>query len=370
MSGREFGQHAGKGAPGRGSGAIAPVFRGFILALVQLLLLPSLSGKPPVLKDQQFLSPPARIIRTCCTFGVDLKLARMPFLTRTDVIDRDALGRHHFLGGHPEGNGIIYTRRGGFIDIGHLRDIADWTGYLFHLINFSADAGEAWIWPLGSDGGEKTLRLAIPAEMDLETRAQLAGAIAYDLALWHEMATWFGASTIPLLPERYSSFSPEDLYSNLLGAQLGVQAILSELDFEEAMTFSLLEILDTLEAVPSAEWTRLAMESVESIWWSRDYTLPSSRVLLAHYFDRPEALRPMRLPEDEIRIRPWILQKSDPALSEYYLLSIELKRLLGLALSLCGPPHFRITHLDFPRINHCIETRSDRIGRRRDRRKR
>ncbi|MDP3432015.1 MAG: DUF4056 domain-containing protein [Bacteroidota bacterium] len=42
----------------------------------------------------------------------------------------------------------------------------------------------------------------------------LAGKIAYDLSVWHEIATWFGASTIPFVPERYSSFSVEDVYSN------------------------------------------------------------------------------------------------------------------------------------------------------------
>lgn len=322
------------------------------------LVVTAIQAEPPVLQDQRFFQSPPRIIRACCTFGVDLRLARMPFLTRTDVIDVQELGRHQFLGGHHETNGIVYTHRGGFIDIAHLRDVADWTGYLFHLIEQSAGNDEAWEWFLGDEGGEKTLRLIVPPTLDRAERAELAGMIAYDLGLWHEIGTWFGISSIPLVPERYSSFSPEDLYSNLLGSRLGVQAILSELDFEEAMTCLLEEILDSMEAVPSAEDTRLAMEAVEGLWWSREYSLPSGRVLLHHAFDRPAALTPLRLQEDEARIQPWVLAKANPALAEYYLLYIELKRLFALAMTVCGKPYFQLTQHDLPHINSCIEARA------------
>lgn len=318
----------------------------------------AIRAEPPVLKDQRFFKAPPRIIRACCTFGVDLQLARLPFLTRTDVIDARAIGRHQYLGGHQEGNGIVYTRRGGFIDIAHLRDVADWTGYLFHLVEHSAGRDEAWAWFLGDEGGEKTLYLTVPPQLDRAGRAEMAGRIAYDLGLWHEIATWFGVSSVPFLPERYSSFSPEDLYSNLLGSRLGVQAILSDMDFEEAMTCLLEDMLDSLEVVPHAEDTRLAMEEVEGQWWTREHALPNGRVLLRHYFDQPGALTPLRLPGDEARIRPWILRKSDPALAEHYLLYIELKRLFALALAVCGKPDFQLTQRELPLINTCIENRA------------
>lgn len=57
----------------------------------------------------------------------------------------------------------------------------------------------------------------IPAGMSGEEVLSLSGRIAYDLSVWHEIATWYGVSSVPLVSEQFSSFSPEDVYSNLLG---------------------------------------------------------------------------------------------------------------------------------------------------------
>jgi hypothetical protein len=55
----------------------------------------------------------------------------LPMIKVTQIISLDELGEHRYLGSQDEGNGIIYTATGGFIDIGHVRDQADWTAYLF-----------------------------------------------------------------------------------------------------------------------------------------------------------------------------------------------------------------------------------------------
>ena len=49
----------------------------------------------------------------------------------------------------------------------------------------------------------------------------LAQWIAFELSVWHEIATAYGVTSIDLYPEYVSAFSPEDLYSNLLGAKIG-----------------------------------------------------------------------------------------------------------------------------------------------------
>ena len=44
--------------------------------------------------------------------------------------------------------------------------------------------------------------------------------LAWQLSVWHEIATWYGWSHVSAFPEIASAFSPEDFYSNLLGIWL------------------------------------------------------------------------------------------------------------------------------------------------------
>jgi hypothetical protein len=155
---------------------------------------------------------PPRIIRACCAFGYDLKLWGVPFFSIDQVISIDDLGEHHYMGDKSEGTGTIYTNKGGFIDLGHVRDQIDWTRYLYTTVLNSRGKGEV-ILPLRKEAGRKTLYLNVPAQFSNSDCILLAGKITYDLSLWHEISTWFGASAVPLLPEKFSSFSVEDVYS-------------------------------------------------------------------------------------------------------------------------------------------------------------
>ena len=58
-----------------------------------------------------------------------------------------------------------------------------------------------------------------------EYAIRLAEWLAFELSIWHEIATWFGWSALSGFPELASAFSPEDLYSNLLGTRLAGQAL-------------------------------------------------------------------------------------------------------------------------------------------------
>ena len=79
-------------------------------------------------------------LRPCCAFGYDLHVRAIgvpiPVYQIGNVLTLDTLGRHHYndsalgavknlVGLSEEKNGLIYTRRGGFIDIAHVRDTAD-----------------------------------------------------------------------------------------------------------------------------------------------------------------------------------------------------------------------------------------------------
>ena len=181
-----------------------------------IALLPILSqAKAPVFPTEHSDPKPHRIIRTCCSFGTEMQLFAIPGIKLTETTSIEKIGTHHYLGDPSEENGIIYSRRGGFIDMAHLRDQSDWTAYLYSQMLENKKSGSLSML-LGREGGEKNLNVDISALSNLDM-IHLAGKIAYDLSVWHEIATWFGASTIPFVPERYSSFSIEDPYSNLLG---------------------------------------------------------------------------------------------------------------------------------------------------------
>jgi hypothetical protein len=264
-------------------------------AILLFLGMTPLLAKPLPVNTKDSTSPPSRIIRTCCSFGADLRVTAIPVKKVTHITSLENLGPHQYLGNSQEGNGIIYTRRGGFIDLGHVRDQADWTAYLYGLIIRNQAKGPV-VQRLGHEGGTKTLNLAVPAGLDSADARLLAARIAYDLSVWHEIATWFGASYVPLVTERYSSFSIEDAYSNLLGVTLGMAAVQSHLPYEQAMTELLTQTLDQLQAVPTAADTYQAMETVRNIWWTREKKLPSGKILLERQVDVYSALKPMLVP--------------------------------------------------------------------------
>jgi hypothetical protein len=158
-----------------------------------------------------------------------------------------------------------------------------------------------------------------------------------------------------MIPERYSSFSPEDLYSNLLGAKLAIRAIESDLDYHEAMTNLLATTLDSLEAVATVEQTLTAMEQVENIWWTRKKALPSGKILLQRYLDSESYLIPWLLPGDEDSNSYCKLFKPDPALSSYYEFSIALNRKFMLETMDSTGLNHTITQNDFYWIINLVE---------------
>lgn len=294
------------------------------LTVVFLLTGFSLFARAPFLTAEQLNSPPPKIIRTCCAYGIDLGIAGFPSIRKTDITSVSNIGPHYYLGHPDEGNGIVYTKTGGFVDLGHLRDCADWTAYLYCLILSSNKNGDSVTIDLGNEGGLKSLTLKSPHKYNDPDFYQLAGSIGYDLALWHEIATWFGASYVPMIPERYSSFSPEDLYSNLLGVNLSMAALKSDLEYNEAMTILISQMLDSLEVVPTMAETYTAMEKVENIWWSGAKSLPSKKILLKRYFDTDSILTPWLVPGLFGDLPPYELSKPESGFSDLYEIQIKL----------------------------------------------
>ncbi len=281
------------------------ILKHILLYIATTLFSVSIQAKAPIFLVNQPDPKPHRIIRTCCSFGTEMQLFAIPGVKLTETTSIEKIGTHHYLGDASEENGIIYSRRGGFIDMAHLRDQSDWTAYLYTQLQESKKAGTLFI-VLGHEGGEKTLNVNIPANLENMDLIRLSGKIAYDLSVWHEIATWFGASSIPFVPERYSSFSIEDPYSNLLGVTIGIQALQSELPYEQAVTQIIKKYLNELDAVSNEAETFLAMEAVRDIWWTRDKKLPSSKVLLQRQLQVYPCLSPWLVPG-------WKSQNDEPS---------------------------------------------------------
>lgn len=309
----------------------------------------------PDLSSRLLSAPPHRVIRTCCAFGSDLRLMLVPVLKYTDITSVGQLGPHSYLGNDGEGNGIIYTQRGGFIDMGHLRDQADWTAYLYSRIVLARQNGNLTLH-LGREGGPKQLNLYIPANLSKDDALQLAGRIAYDLSIWHEIATWYGSSTIPFVPERYSSFSIEDPYSNLLGVTVGIAAIKSSLPYEEAMTQLIGKTLNTLCAVVSQNETYNAMEEVRNIWWTRDKHLPNRDVLIERQLWVYSCLEPWRVPGwndnnlTSFDLNVPELTKDGQLLTNYYELDFKLNRKFPVKEIFASKTDRRVTQADFAKL--------------------
>jgi len=262
-------------------------------------------------------------------FGSKVGIVGLPFIKLTEVTSIDKIGDHHFLGSMSENNGIVYTRRGGFIDLGHMRDQADWTAYLFALMQQEKGLGCINL-KLAYEGGEKQLSISVPAGISDDDLVLLAARMAYDISIWHEIATWFGVSSVPLVSEQFSSFSVEDGYSNLLGVHLGMEAIKSKLPFEKAMTKLVGDKLKQLLVVGTEKETLDAMEAVREIWWTRDALMPSNRIQIARQTTTYDSIFPRLIPVDALLIKrrealiiPAVTSKGD-FLNHLYDFSIKL----------------------------------------------
>jgi hypothetical protein len=271
----------------------------------------------PVIPTRQHLRP-------CCAFGAQLgaQLGPIPIpgISIGNILDADELGYHYYDAGilllgsrgdddavvRSERNGLVYTCRGGFIDTAHVRDYADWTIFLGTNIARHLETGVTLQLP----GEGATLQIVIhaadPARLDGIDRRRLAIPLpqwlAFQLSVWHEIATWYGWSTVAAFPERVSAFSPEDLYSNLVGTKIAgavaaQRSARSEFLYNRSVDHWIAQILRYLEATPAAVG-RDAMRSVDMAWWDSGRRLPDPRLVLRRNMDLGTEIRPWLAPFD------------------------------------------------------------------------
>lgn len=263
-------------------------------------------------------------LRACCAFGFDMRVrlpgmtATLPFYRVDNIVGIGTTGGHHYnaqrlaialRGASTEHNGIAYTTRGGFVDTAHVRDTADMTIWIFtHLW---PRLGDAFVLIPGREElAQRRLvfRAFTPPSSARERyilAARMAARLAWQLAVWHEIAQWYGFESVPGFPETVSAFSPEDLWSNLLGARMAESLILtghvaSRGMYEAAMGNAMQQILVELGVVTHAG-TRTRFKELDGQWWDSQQALPEKMLVLRRNYDTEEVRCPTpALPENVI----------------------------------------------------------------------
>lgn len=248
-------------------------------------------------------------VRPCCAFGnaqkVKVGTLQVPFFRYANTLSVSDIGAHAFDAGtfsyvkaSPEGrnsgenNGQIYTRLGGFIDLAHVRDTADNTIILFYKIYRSL--GEETRIELPPEIGPRHIQLKAfdIAHLNPSQRWNLAADIAarlgYFMAESHEIAQWHGYRSWALWSEEVSAYSPEDIYSNMLGAKIAVALISNNLAmnktlFNQHMNAWLTAVINQLEPVTTAQ-TNALFDVIDGDWWDSNEPLPNKFMLLKRHY--------------------------------------------------------------------------------------
>jgi hypothetical protein len=200
----------------------------------------------------------------------------------------DKLGKHSYgtdLFG--EVGGIVYTCKGGHIDIHHIRGTADDARYLVKRIRETLSKNrKGFSFNLTGEMSTHKIGFAYPSNWDRRPdKDKIIDEIAFETAVyltfyamtWHEIQTWFGVHFALAEPEFNSAFSWEDSYSNLIGARLGVEAVRdTEHNFDEAMTIVIYRRLKELGVQPKETAIR-ASDSVRGKWYTGNF-VPDMRM--------------------------------------------------------------------------------------------
>ncbi len=165
-------------------------------------------------------------------------------------------------------------------------DLADMTKFIYDSLLTGATKLELY-------EDTATVRRIPP---DAPSVAELAGAIAYVESWAHELTTW--ATTT----QDFSSFSPEDVPSNITGIELGKRAITRGGSFDAAVDAELGTLVNAeLGARPAAD-TTAALTKIKGVWFDTG-VLPPLR-LLRRNFDGKVWMAGM--PYDSPQNFPWL----------------------------------------------------------------
>ena len=309
---------------------------GLDAARVSATALPSVDSGPP---GPVPVIPNRRSLRICCSLGFDLGVSivglPIPIIEAGAALDLENIRQHHYDGGgmaseflsvidakvghaipDVEQNGLLYTCRGGFVDTSHIRELVDWTAFLFSHFDRTLETGGQV--DLEYEGASRSfISRPVPAELIArlgrdQVVLRMAQWSAYQTSVWHETAQWYGFSIMAAYPETNSGFSPEDPFANAMGVLLldGVPdvraALQSSESFNRAVESRIVEDVRALGVFPS-EVTIAALEAVDGVWWDSQVRIPGKRIVIRRDFEVADGV-----------LRPWLVpdRVQTPALRE------------------------------------------------------
>ena len=223
-------------------------------------------------------------VLTCLAFlgtGCGGPRARWGFTPLEKYGDPNQLGTHSYNFSGSEGYGVLYTLRGGSVDPDHVRGIADLTRWTYIRAKATIEKGNhSFSVSPAFEMTTNKIKIEYPDDWDTLAKSEkkriahaaaliIAPVVSYNCSIWHEMITWKGTHFMLIEPEHNSAFSWDDLYSNMVGVDLAMQAIndgnISVPDYDRAMTALIDEELERLQVVPRAKAIEI-IESVRGTW--------------------------------------------------------------------------------------------------------
>lgn len=178
--------------------------------------------------------------RPCCLFAAPVLGLKLPIPPYFDAYDKQALKHRH---GGGDVYGLVYTCRGGFLDLGHLRDVVDITRYYY-----TALANPGRTFPPANGKGSCVVKEPLPDDpaQNKAERIAIARSMAFAESIYHEIESYWQY----VFGGHHSAFSPEDLPSNWLGTYVAEQALRDEnRNFDEAATAALDALLKKLRVL-------------------------------------------------------------------------------------------------------------------------
>ena len=223
-------------------------------------------------------------VLTCLAFlgtGCGGPRARWGFTPLEKYGDPNQLGTHSYNFSISEGYGVLYTLRGGSVDPDHVRGIADLTRWTYIRAKATIEKGNhSFSVSPAFEMTTNKIKIQYPDDWDTLAKSEkkriaheaaliIAPVVSYNCSIWHEMLTWKGTHFMLIEPEHNSAFSWDDLYSNMVGVDLAMQAIndgnISVSDYDRAMTALIDEELQRLQVVSRAKAIEI-IESVRGTW--------------------------------------------------------------------------------------------------------
>lgn len=210
------------------------------------------------------------------------RMGCLPFpglMTLYATAGAEGLGEHGYSADRGEASrGIVYTTRGGFLDVAHIRNSIDTTAYIHARVSHALREGWGCVRFRLHEPSVYEVTLTEPdswagmspaerARVVDEAALRLSQRLALEAMTWHEILTWYGYKSTGLISEAGSAFTYEDGPSHAVGVLIAGEALRRGGDFNAEVTLLLDQTLEELGMVGPEELAE-AVRAVDGDWWS------------------------------------------------------------------------------------------------------